>query len=75
MGLVGGVLGVVLGLVLARIFLLAMTAMSGYKLAFVVPVQGMLFALAVAWGVAQLAAILPALRSNRIRLLEAIHYE
>ena len=75
MGLVGGGLGIVLGLLLSRIFLLAMGAMSGYRLTFVIPWQGLLAGLLSAWLVTQLAAALPARRAIRIRLLEAIQYE
>lgn len=75
MGLIGGGLGLVFGLVLSRIFLLSMTAMSGYRLTYVIPWQGILFGLIVAWLVSQIAAVLPAQRATRISVLEAIHYE
>jgi putative ABC transport system permease protein len=75
MGVIGGVLGLVFGLALTRLFLFAMTAMSGYRLTYVVPWQGIITGLAIAWLVSQVAALLPARRAARISVLEAIHYE
>lgn len=75
MGLIGGALGLALGLVLSRIFFISMNAMSGYDLAFILPVGGLAFGLVVALGVSQLAALLPARRATSIRILDAIHYE
>jgi putative ABC transport system permease protein len=74
-GLVGGFLGVILGAVLARIFMLAMTAMSGYRLVYSLPLERVVWAVAAALLVSQLAALFPALRAARTRILEAIHYE
>jgi putative ABC transport system permease protein len=75
MGLVGGVLGIVFGILLTRIFLYGMTAMSGYKLAFVMPLQSIITALVIALIISQLAALLPALRAARIHILEAVQFE
>jgi putative ABC transport system permease protein len=75
MGVIGSILGVVFGVVLSRIFLQAMTTMSGYRLTYLLPIQRVLVALVVAILVANIAAILPAMRAARIRILEAIHYE
>jgi putative ABC transport system permease protein len=75
MGIMGGILGVGLGVLLSRIFLLAMMAMSGYELDFMMPAQGIFTGLGIAVIASQLAAILPALRAARLRVLEAIHYE
>lgn len=75
MGLIGGVLGLGFGMVLTRIFLWSMTAMSGYKITFVMPVQAIVAGLLVALVISQLAAILPARRAAHTRILEAIHYE
>lgn len=75
MGLIGGFLGLAFGVILSRIFLLAMTAMSGYRLMYVLPVERLGIALLVAVLIANLAAVLPALRATRVRILEAIHYE
>jgi putative ABC transport system permease protein len=75
MGLVGGVLGLAFGVVLTRIFLWSMTAMSGYKITFVLPLGAVLVGMMVALVVSQLAALLPARRAARTRILEAIHYE
>lgn len=74
-GLVGGILGIVLGVILARIFLAAMMAMSGYRLAFSLPVLRLVWAALAALCVSQVAALFPAMRAARTRILEAIHYE
>lgn len=75
MGLIGGVLGLCFGILLARIFLWSMTAMSGYQISFVVPVGAIIAGLLIAIVVSQLAAILPARRAAYTRILDAIHYE
>lgn len=75
MGLVGGLLGLGFGILLARIFLFAMTAMSGYKLVFVVPSRGILIGVLISLVVSQAAAFIPARRAARTNTLEAIHYE
>lgn len=75
MGIIGGILGVIFGIILSRIFLLAMAAMSGYRLTYVFPLDKSLIALFVAVVVSQLAALLPASRAARIRILDAIQYE
>ncbi|MGD8856682.1 MAG: FtsX-like permease family protein, partial [Chloroflexota bacterium] len=75
MGLIGGVLGLGFGLLLTRIFLWSMTAMSGYSVNFVLPVQAVVAGLLIALFVSQLAAIFPARRAARTRILDVIQYE
>jgi putative ABC transport system permease protein len=75
MGIIGGILGVIFGIILSRIFLLAMSAMSGYQITYIFPFQKSLLALLVAFIVSQLAALLPAGRAARIKILDAIQYE
>jgi putative ABC transport system permease protein len=75
MGLIGGALGMIFGLLLAKIFLAAMMAMSGYSLTFTMPLEGVVMSLAVAMIVSQIAALPPALRAARLAILDAIHYE
>lgn len=75
LGMIGGVLGLIFGLALARIFLLSMTAMSGYRLTYTIPLGAVGLGMLVALLVSQLAALLPARRAARTRILEAIHYE
>ncbi len=75
MGVIGGVLGLVFGVLLSRIFLTSMTAMSGYKLTLVISTQAILVGLVIALIISQLAALLPARRAARIRILEAVRYE
>jgi putative ABC transport system permease protein len=75
MGIIGGVVGLVTGIVLARILFIGMTTMSGYQLTFVLPPEAVYISLIAALIVSQLAAIPPSIRAARIRILEAIHYE
>jgi putative ABC transport system permease protein len=75
MGLIGGVLGLGFGILLTRIFLWSMTAMSGYKINFVLPIPAVIVSLLIALVVSQLAAIFPARRAAHTRILDAIHYE
>jgi putative ABC transport system permease protein len=75
MGLFGGLLGLVTGIILARILFFGMMAMSGYNLTFVMPIDGVLLTLLVALIVSQIAAIFPARRAAGIKILEAVHYE
>lgn len=75
LGLIGGLMGLVFGVVLSRLFLSAMTSMSGYRLNYVLPVENILSALLIAFLTSQLAAFLPTLRASRTRILEAIQYE
>ncbi len=75
LGLIGGALGLLLGIILSRIFLLAMNAMSGYKLTYVMSLRAILVGLFIALVVSQIAAIFPARRAARINILEAVQYE
>jgi len=75
LGIIGGVLGLGFGILLTRIFLAAMGAMSGYDLEFVMPVKAMWLSVVVALATSQLAALLPAIRASRTPVLTAIHYE
>lgn len=75
LGVIGGLLGLVFGVLLTRIFLESMSAMSGYSLNLVIPLRTIFTALIVALIVSQLAAALPAMRASRTPVLEAIHYE
>lgn len=75
MGLIGGVLGVVFGVILSRIFMMAMTAMSGYQLVYTLSLERMLMGVLIAVVVSQVAALFPSLRAARLRVLSAIQYE
>jgi putative ABC transport system permease protein len=75
MGLIGGIMGVVFGIILSHIFMAAMTSMSGYSLTYILPTQRIVVALLVAIAISQVAALFPAARAARIRILDAIHYE
>ncbi len=75
MGFAGGAFGLVFGLLMSRVVLQAMNAVTGYALSYVVPVQGVLVSLVIALVVSQLAALWPARRAARINILEAIQFE
>jgi putative ABC transport system permease protein len=75
MGLIGGLMGLVFGVILSRLFLTAMTSMSGYRITYMLPLGNILAALLIAFLTSQVAALLPTLRASRIRILEAIQYE
>ena len=75
MGIIGGLLGLGLGLLLTKILLSAMGAMSGYSLEFIVPTKALWMSIVVALVTSQLAALLPAIRAANTPMLSAIHYE
>ena len=75
MGVIGGILGLVTGVILARILFIGMTTMSGYQLTFVLPPEIIGIGLVMALVISQIAAIPPAIRAARVRILEAVQYE
>lgn len=75
MGMIGGLIGIVFGILLSRIFLAGMAAMSGYRLSFILPTMGIIIGLIVSIVVSQVAAIQPARKAARTNVLEAIRYE
>jgi putative ABC transport system permease protein len=75
MGVIGGVLGVGTGIVLARILFIGMTTMSGYRLTFVLPPEGIVISLIAAVVISQIAAIFPSRRASKVKILEAVRYE
>jgi putative ABC transport system permease protein len=75
LGLLGGVLGVLFGVVLSRLLLASMAAMSGYNITFVLPLTRVILGLLIAVAVAHLAAILPSRQATRVQILEAIRFE
>jgi putative ABC transport system permease protein len=75
MGVIGGVLGLATGVVLARILFIGMNTMSGYQLTFSIPPEGLAVSIVMALIVSQIAAISPARRAAKTEILEAIHYE
>ncbi len=75
LGIIGGILGIGFGLVLTRIILLSMGAMSGYALDFVFPVNAVWIGIVIAIVMSQVAALLPAIKAARTPMLDAIRYE
>ena len=75
MGMIGGVLGIGVGAVLSRVFVMAANEMQGYNLTYIMPTQAVLFAFVVALGVSRIAAVWPSARAARLRMIEALQYE
>jgi putative ABC transport system permease protein len=74
-GLIGGVLGLIAGVVLTHIFLMGMNAMSGYQVEYIWAPGNLVLTFVAALIISQLAAIFPARRAARVKVLEAVHYE
>jgi putative ABC transport system permease protein len=75
MGLVGGALGIVFGVLMSRTVLTSMNRMAGFRLEFTLPLAGVVVSLIIALVISQLAALWPARRAARIRIIEAIQFE
>jgi putative ABC transport system permease protein len=75
MGIVGGVLGILFGVLMSRTVLGSMNRMAGFQLAFTLPLGGLIVSLVLALVVSQLAALWPAQRAARLRIIEAIQFE
>jgi putative ABC transport system permease protein len=75
MGFAGGAFGLFFGLLMSRVVLQAMNAVTGYELSYVLPVQGVVVGLVIALVVSQLAALWPARRAAGINIIEAIQFE
>ena len=75
MGVIGGVLGIVVGLFLARVLIVSTNAMQGYNLEYVIPTQGLGVAFVIALAISQLAALWPSARAARLEIIEAIQFE
>jgi putative ABC transport system permease protein len=75
MGAIGGVLGIVVGLFLARVLIVSTNAMQGYNLKYVMPTQGLLMAFVIALAISQLAALWPSSRAARLVVIDAIQFE
>ncbi|MEJ2487728.1 MAG: ABC transporter permease [Anaerolineales bacterium] len=74
-GVLGGLLGLFTGTILARIIFIGMNTMSGYRLTFVLPVEGLIISFVGAIVISLVAAIFPSRRAANIKILEAVHYE
>jgi putative ABC transport system permease protein len=74
-GIIGDVLGMVTGIVLGQVLVIGMGTMTGYEISFSLPTGDLLVSVAAALLISQLAAIFPARRAARVRILEAVQYE
>ena len=74
-GVIGGGLGLVFGLFQSRVVISTVNATAGYDLTYILPIQGIVVSLIIALVVSQLAAIFPAVRAARLRIIEAIQFE
>jgi putative ABC transport system permease protein len=75
LGGIGGLLGVLLGTYLSRIFVDMGNAVSGYEWGYVFPGEAIVTGLASTLLVAFLAALYPAWRAARLDVVEAIRHE
>jgi putative ABC transport system permease protein len=75
MGIAGGALGILFGALMSRTVLSSMNRMAGFRLEFALPVAGVVVSLVIALVISQLAALWPAQRASRLRIIEAIQFE
>ena len=75
MGFIGGIFGIVFGLALSRIFLLGIEGIAGYSLQYHFPLESLLISVIIALLVSQGAALYPAWKGSRVRIVEAIQHE
>lgn len=73
--MIGGVLGLIFGIALTRIFITAMGAISGYALDFVRPMRAVWLSIVVALVISQIAVLMPAAKAARTPVLRAIQHE
>lgn len=74
-GLVGTMLGIVFGLVMARTLIFMANNLSDYGYDFIFPQQDILIALFIALGVSLAASVYPANKAAKTRIVEALRYE
>ena len=74
-GIIGDVLGMATGVVLARVLIIGMGSMTMYELTFSLPLSDVLVSVVAALLISQLAAVFPARRAARVKILEAVQYE
>ncbi len=75
MGFIGGVYGIAFGLVLSNIFIKGIEGVAGYKLSYHFPPQTLAISVVIALLVSQGAALYPAWKASRVRIVEAIQHE
>ncbi|MFN3307959.1 MAG: FtsX-like permease family protein, partial [Anaerolineales bacterium] len=74
-GSMGGIYGLLFGFLIAQVMILAMNLMIGYNLSYKFSFQPFLVGLAIAFLVAQIAALGPARRAAQVNIIEAIKHE
>lgn len=75
MGFIGGLFGLVFGLALSRILLLGIQGVAGYTLNYRLPPETLAISILVALLLSQVAALYPAWKASRVRIVEAIQHE
>ncbi len=75
MGITGGLLGLVLGLMLARFMVQGLNIAGGYRLVYHFTPLPVLLGLVLALALSQVAALYPARRAARVNVVEAIKHE
>lgn len=75
MGVIGGAFGTVFGFFLARVFLLGVQEIGGYTVTYHRSVTALLVSWGIALAVSQVAALYPAWKAAKVRIVEAIQHE
>lgn len=74
-GLVGSLLGIVFGLIMAWILIIMANNISDYGYEFIFPRQEIVVALFIALGVSLIASLYPASKAAKTNIVEALRYE
>jgi putative ABC transport system permease protein len=71
-GLMGGILGLGLGLVLSRMFIVVVRHLMDYELSYQLSSRALISSVIIALGVSQVAALIPAIRAARRPIIAAL---
>jgi putative ABC transport system permease protein len=72
LGLIGGGLGLALGLVLSRMFIVVVRHLMDYELTYILSTRALVSSVLIALVVSQLAAVLPAMRAARQEIIAGL---
>jgi putative ABC transport system permease protein len=75
LGFIGGVLGIIIGVMLASVFIVGINSLGFVKLIFDLDWALFAFARAFSIGVGVVAGLLPAIRASRLKPVDALRYE